>query len=265
MPTPQIQNDPIYSLPYLYKYGLTISNDATTPNTVLDISSGQCRDQNDVIDITVGSPNVENFLEPAALTINAAINGAGGLDTGALAQATMYAIYIIADSRYYQQTAAIATLASNSVPLLPFGYDSYRLIGYWSTVSNAADWTLGYYTGLYGDLQFTYAIPQATAVTAGNSTFYVNVALTNIVPPAVALGEFYCVFTPAVAGHQALLRPFAATAVGTGLTGQVATVRTSGTICTVITLDAGAPVIQYEVTASGDALAINVFGFSVSV
>jgi len=81
MATPQIQNDPIYSLPYLYISGLNISVASTT---VMAIAPGQARDSSDNIDMPVGFPNLQGNTNPAMLFqnylpplfVNGAITGA---------------------------------------------------------------------------------------------------------------------------------------------------------------------------------------------
>ena len=157
MTNPQVQNDSVIAVsPYLYKYGLVISNDATTPNTKLDISAGQCRDSANMIDMGIGSSYVvpyQGLAVSTPLVLNAGVNGANGLDTGSLAASSMYAVYIIGDSRGYNATASILSLASNSSPLLPSGYDSYRVIGYWATDASS-HFLLGYYTGNQGLMIF---------------------------------------------------------------------------------------------------------------
>src|SRR5258708_11625744 len=138
MTTPQVQNDPIYSLPWLYISGLNISVASTK---ILAIAPGQARDSNDNIDMPVGFPNLQGNTLPAIqfqgyqppLLVNCATTGANALDAGALAASTQYAIYLIGDSRGYLPVAGIATLTSNILPLVPLGYDSYRLIGFMET------------------------------------------------------------------------------------------------------------------------------------
>lgn len=270
MTNPQIQNDPIYQLPFLYINGLLISNDATTPHTVLDIAAGQCRDSNDVIDMTVGStnPNIEGGTVAAPLLLNAAVNGVNGLDTGTFAQATMYAIYLIGDSRYYQTTACIATLASNSAPLMPFGYDSYRLIGYWSTQTGSAYWSVGYMSGQNGGARiFTYDAPVATSITAGAATSYTAVALTAFVPPVNNIPvQIYYSFLPGnAAGDTLKLQGYNSTGDAQIITGQVTSVHVTG-VCTVLAqLNSAAPSINYKVTSasSSEACALNVAGFNM--
>ena len=64
MPTPQVQNDPIYSLPHLYISGLNISIASTT---ILAIAPGQARDSSDNIDMPVGFPNLQGNSVPPVL------------------------------------------------------------------------------------------------------------------------------------------------------------------------------------------------------
>lgn len=262
------QNNPIYSLPFLYKSGLIISNDTTTPNTVLDIAAGQCRDSNDVMDITLGTanPNIQGETVSTPVLLNAAVNGFNGLDTGTFAEATMYAIYAIGDSRYYNPCGVIMTLASNSSPLMPFGYDSYRLIGFWATISSAAHFLPGYYSGTGGALLFTYDAPQATTVTAGGATSYTGIALTALVPPiANTPVQIYSSFVPAAASHVLKMQGYLSTGDAVTITGQVASVAVTTTSTVLAQLNSAAPSINYKVTNGSDTAAIDVAGFQVSL
>jgi hypothetical protein len=182
MTTPQVQNDPIYTLPVLNINGLIVSNDATTPNTVLNISAGTARDSNNVMDITLGAsnPNLEGSTVAAPLSLNAAVNGANGLDTGSFAASKVYAVYVIADSRYYQPTASLLSLAT-SAPQMPHGYDSYRLIG-WAVSDSSTHFLPMFISGTGNARLFTYDAPQASDITAGNSGTYAAVNLTAIAP-----------------------------------------------------------------------------------
>jgi len=267
MPTPQVQNDPIYAISFLYKSGLVLSNDATTPNTVLDISAGQCRDSNDNIDIVLGSAPLNGGTTAAPLLLNAAVNGVNGLDTGSLAASTMYAVYMIADSRYFQPVACILTLASNTQPLMPYQYDSYRLIGYWP--SNASlHFTLGYVSGIGGVQTFTYDAPLATSVTAGAATTYTGVNLTNQVPPLNNLLLYIqSNFTANAAGDSLKLQGGASTGDAVTIVAPVAgsTAHTWTDSIVLSQLVTGAPTINYKVSSSSDAVALNIAGYTYGV
>jgi hypothetical protein len=258
-----IQNDPVINLPFLYKYGLMLSNDATTPNTVIDIGAGQCRDSNDVMDIAVGvaNANVQGNTIASPLLVSSALKGAGGLDAGTIAASTMYAVYVIADSRYYQPTAGLLSLASNATPTIPFGYDSYRLIGYWAT-NASSNFLPGYWSGSSNAMVFTYDAPQATSVTAGASATYASVVLTTLVPPVQYLPVSVAyAFTPAAASNTFNMNNFGGTGNETTITGQVAAVINSGNIQVIAALNVAAPTIQYKVSAG--TVAINVAGYSL--
>lgn len=167
------QLDPIVNQPLLYINGLLISNNATTPNTKLDVAPGQCRDSNNQMDINLG-----NYLGLSGIgtansstTINFAVNGANGLDTGTFALSSAYYIYAIADSSGKHVPAAIASL-SGTAPTLPLGYDSIRLIGW--VLSDASVHLLPFYgSGLGSQKYFQWDAPIAVTVTdSGTSSTY---------------------------------------------------------------------------------------------
>src|SRR4029077_2029954 len=68
-----------------YIAGLTLSNDASSPNTVLDIASGVATDEN-------GPATVLLFLPAFTKTTGAFVAGSGNgaLDTGSIANNTWY-------------------------------------------------------------------------------------------------------------------------------------------------------------------------------
>lgn len=271
MTTPQ--NSPVYSLPFLYKYGMILSNDATTPHTLLDVSAGQCRDSQDVIDITLGSnnPNLEGGTTSTPLILNSAINGVNGLDTGTIAVSTMYAIYAIADSTYNNQTACIITLASNVAsgagPLMPFGYDSSRVIGFWATDASGY-WLAGYYSGTQNALVFTYDAPQATSVTTGAGTSYTAVDLVTLVPPINNLPILIQSNLNANAAADTLkMQGYNSTGDAVTIIAQVAGstahIQTVSQVLAQLNATNKHPEINYKVSSSSDAVALDVAGFYI--
>jgi hypothetical protein len=153
----QSQSISVEQTPFLYITGMNISVASTT---VIAIAPGQCRDSNDNIDMVYQFPLSGNSiyaehhndgLIPAPvpqytnamsyslpLFVNSAVIGVNGLDQGVLAASSNYLVYAIADSTGKKQPAAILTLQSNAFPLMPLGYDSYRLLGFVSTNSSTA-------------------------------------------------------------------------------------------------------------------------------
>lgn len=246
------QNIQLENLPFLYINGMNVSNNATTPNTKIDVSAGQCRDSNDVMDITFS----------AAITINAGANGAvNRLDAGTFAASKVYAVYAIGDSTGKLTAGGLLSLASNSTPTMPFGYDSYRLIGY--AVSDGSTHFLpAYVAGNNNYRKFAYDAPQATAVTAGNATSYTAVALTAFVPPVenTPVSIAYA-FTPGAASRTLKMTPGNATGDAVTITGQVISVVVSGNATVFSKVTSSVPEIDYKVSNGGDAVAINVAGF----
>lgn len=177
------QLDPIVNQPNLYMNGLLLSNDATTPNTKLDVAPGICRDSANAIDINLG-----NYLGLSGIgtansstVINFGVNGANGLDTGSIAASTFYYIFAIADSSNKNVPAALAS-TSATAPVLPFGYDSIRLIGCCKT--DGSSHILAYYTsGSANTKYFQWDAPIAVTVTSsGTSASYSAMDLSTGVP-----------------------------------------------------------------------------------
>lgn len=181
-----LQSEQIVNQPFLYVNGLQISNDATTPNTKIDIAAGQCRDSSNVFDMNLGNylganPNASANV---STTIDATTNGANGLDTGSLANSTMYYIYVIGDASGYKTTAAIVSAnAPATGPVLPFGYGISRYIGSILT-DGSAHFLKTYYSG-NGTVRYAqYDAPVAVTVTAsGTSASYSAMDLSVAVPP----------------------------------------------------------------------------------
>ena len=177
------QLDPIVNQAFLYLNGLLLSNDATTPNTKLDVAAGQCRDSNNIVDINIG-----NYLglsgigtANASSTINFAVNGINGLDTGSIAASTGYYIFAISDSSEKNVPGVLASLSATA-PTLPFGYDSIRLIG-WVLTDGSSHLLKFYASGSGGGKYFQWDAPIAVTITnSGTSATYVAQDLSVGVP-----------------------------------------------------------------------------------
>ena len=134
-----------------YINGAVVSNDPTTPNTVLNVSSGIMRDSSNTYDINLG--NFNDQVNPAAIAdtttvVNASVVGLNGIDKGVIALATVYYVYAVADPVSGLPTGAIISTAVPSVvPLLPYGYSAFRHIGYAVTASATATFLKMYTAG----------------------------------------------------------------------------------------------------------------------
>lgn len=250
---------PIINEPFLYIVGFGLSNDATTPNNIMDIAAGQCRDSTDAFDINLGT----------AITINITNKGFGGLDTGTVAANKIYAIVVISDPINGNPTGAMFTLTP-SAPSLPFGYSVWRSIGYASTDSSShilkGQWT----AGGTGRRKFVYDIPQA-ALTSGSATSLTGVDLINLVPPSIAElpVNMYYIYTPAAAGHTAIIQGYNRTSSGaaTTITGQVTSVQITGNFEVIAEINASNshPEVKYVVGNGSDTLSLSVSGYSLNI
>ena len=271
MTTPQIQNDAIYALPHLYLTGLQISPASTT---LLAVSPGAARDSNNIMDMVVGLQNYAGINNPTVLVqgyqpgllINSAVNGVNGLDTGTIAASTQYAVYLIGDSRNYNNTAAVLSLTSNYPgPIMPSGYDSFRLIGFIETDSSSH---FVYATfkpqNMAGFLQY-YNSPAIAVLTGGTATSFTAIDLTtsSAVPtttlPNVIVG-LLVVFTPAAAGDVVQFRPTGSSATGNlpTIVGVTAGVAQTQYITMIAGVGSSKPEIDYLVTSGSDAVTVSV-------
>lgn len=105
--------------------GLVLANNATTPNTKIDISPGSARDKDQTVDIVLATGWVKT------VSVWAAGNGNGGLDAGSIAINTGYHVHLI----YNPTTADVDALISTSAtaPVMPTGFTKRRRIGGFTT------------------------------------------------------------------------------------------------------------------------------------
>lgn len=262
---------PIVNLPFLYINDMRVSNNTTTPNTKIDVAAGICRDQNNIYDINLGDYLGLNASGTAnsVTTINAAVSGINGIDTGSFAASKVYYVYVVADPVSGNATGCMISLAAPATgPLMPFGYSIYRHIGF-AVSDSSVHFLLFYQSGNNNARIFTYDAPQATAVTAGNATSYTAVDLSALVPtPSSALTSrnvpvnISYSFTPGAASRTLKMQPVLATGDAVTITGQVTSVIVSGIAQVLAQLASAKSEINYKVANSGDAVALNVAGFN---
>lgn len=236
--------------PFQYANGLRISNDATTPNTKLNVAAGSIRDSSDTFQLSLAS----------TVSVNAATNGLNGLDTGTFAASKLYNVFLVSDPVEGNATGAMISLSST--PLLPFGYSAYALIGAIATDSSI-HFLPGYWTaGNTGNRIFMYDAPQATSITAGAATTYTAVDLSLLVPNADNLPVWiYSDFTPGAASRQFFMQPTSGTGDAVIVTGQVTSVHVTSNSLVLAKLSSSLPKISYKVSNAGDAVAIKVAGY----
>lgn len=73
------------------------------------------------------------FALAAALTMNSAVSGAGGLDTGSIVASSIYYVYAIVHQTTFLP-ALVASLGANGPTVMPSGYGTaYKLVGKFSS------------------------------------------------------------------------------------------------------------------------------------
>lgn len=236
---------PIVNRAYLYIENMNLS---WTSGTVIVLGSGACRDSSNVNDIVLDS-NV---------SINAANNGANGLDTGSLANSTFYAVYAIDDSRGFESAAGLLS-ADLTSPLLPAGYDMYRRVGYVLTSGAGAilDFTQ---RGKSNDRWMYYANEIATDITAGQSATFAAVDASAAAPSNAKQLNLKIVLTPDAGGTRSVaLRDggSGSTAGQAFLSSAASVVATGSLVCPCG--DSGD--IDYLVSNASAAVAIDVMGY----
>lgn len=261
-----MSNVPISVYPSTYIYGLlpsVIYNDSFDTTNLFSISAGQCRDSNNVMDIVVGVPNVQNSTTPDSLFIDVAFKGINGLDQGSFGASKLYAIYVIADSSYNNVTASLFSLADNEFPLMPAGYDSYRLIGYFRT-DGSKKVMRSLVIGDANERQMVY-LDVVNPLSSGSSSTVAAVSLDNAVPPIdnvmVGLNAGY---TPDSTALSSMTLGSSLTGVNTVLNAVAGTVTQSAQTRLVCPLVDGVPTVYYQVFAS-DVLSLYVERFYFTV
>lgn len=273
MPTAQVQNETIYALPRLYTQGLQLSAATPTAATVVCVAPGAARDSTNSIDMVVGLQNYFGIDNPAqlfngyqpGLFVNSLVNGVNGLDTGAIAASTQYAVYLIGDSRNYQNTAAVLSLTSNIAPVLPQGYDSYRLIGFWATDSSKHFVYATVKPQNIAGLLTYYNSPAISVLSGGTATSFTAIDLTtNSAIPTTTLENIIVTllvtFTPAAVGDVVQFRPTGSSATGglPTITGVTAGIAQSQYIQVIAGVNTNVPSIDYKVTSGSDAVSVSV-------
>lgn len=238
---------------YLPNYcnGLGISNNATTPNTKLDVAVGNMLDSTGTFQVSLD----------AAVTINAASTGLNGIDTGTFAASKVYAVFLIADPVSLKTSGCMISL-SYTAPTMPTGYSAFALIGY-AVTDASAHFLPGFWTaGNSSSRLFMYDAPQATSITAGAATSYTAITLTTLVPTADNLPVWISsAFTPGAASRVLNLQPTGATGDAIAITGQVTSVVVTSNSLVLAKLSSSVPKVSYKVSNAGDAAAINVAGY----
>jgi len=207
-------NTQIVNKPNLYVDNLQVS---WASNTTLSGTSGAARDSTNVFDIEIA----------ATKTINGAVNGLNGLDQGTLAASTFYAVHVIGDSTLSEPGGYLLS-TSATAPTLPFGYDTFRRIG-WVKTDGSVHFLLFYQSGKGKDRRYYYDIVTDTGTTSGTTTFVAQ-SLATIVPSTSRVAIMNNGIVPNAAGNALFVRVTGSTATSAhmSLSGSVATKQNTG-------------------------------------
>jgi len=245
--------------PYKYIDGLQLTNDATSPDTIVNVAAGQARDSENVMDLVLA----------ASVDVDISINGLNGLDTGSAANNTLYYVYIIGDESGYSPTGCILSTSATG-PLMPTGttpgsYSSYRMIGCMRT-DGSADLLLGKWFGNHCERTFMYDTG-LSVLSAGASATLAAVSLANAVPAFASTSVIMSVsFTAATAADDVNLVPFDSSgAAGVQVSGVVAAKAQIAQAEVMCALDSGVPKIKYINSAASCATTLLVSGFKMSL
>lgn len=148
-------------------------------NTQANLFSGIARDSTNRYDIATN----------ATITIDITVNGANGLDVGAKALNTWYALHVIDGPG-----VAVAGLfsLSPSAPTLPAGYTVFRRIG-WARTSGSNNLRSGLNIGNGNQREYWYNNSQlnlAVLVNGSQNGGFAAVACSNFMPPTSQLAQF---------------------------------------------------------------------------
>jgi hypothetical protein len=260
---------PIVNLPFLYINGAIVST-VSAHTSQLSLSAGIMRDSSNTYDMNIGNFNGQTNSSAAAnvaTTINCAVNGFNGLDTGTLGVSKVYYIYVISDPVSGNTTGAVASLAAPSVgPLMPFGYSAYRHVGF-AVTSSGSVFLAAYMTGVNSNRNFFYDAPISVGTTATEAA-YTAIDLTKFVPLVNNLPVYLNVSFSGTANDVLHLQPGGATGdaititaqvTSQAITQQVLVLAQNTTISTVLS-----PTINYK-NSGTDTIAILVGGFNFAI
>lgn len=227
--------------------------------TTLTVAAGQAKDSTNTFDM---------FLN-TGVTINAAVNGLNGLDTGALGNNKTYYGYLIADAAGYNVTGALMSLSATAPQLpagaFPSGYSLIRMLGTWLT-DGSANLLKGYYAG-NGNFRTFFYDAAVSVLSGGTATSLTAVDLTNAVPlidnTPIVLNASY---TPNAAGDYVAFAPGGSSAANTALpplSGVVASQPQKGQIRVLSKIASSKPEVLYINSASSGSASASVYSYDL--
>jgi len=164
--------------------------------TTLTVKAGTCRSQD----------NTNNLVMSTDLVLNTAVKGIGGLDTGTMANNSLYYIYVVGSSLQAEPVGVICALANNAVypdvqtPAWPFNYDVCFRVG--AFLTNGSAQILPFTQRGNSTAPWMFYNTPIQIVTTGHGTTTTAVSLAGLIPPRATLIEVIGSITPNSAGNS---------------------------------------------------------------
>jgi hypothetical protein len=228
-----------------YIWGLNVTYVSTTQIT---ISAGAARE----------SGNVNDIILTAPLSVYTNIQGAGGIDQGAVVASTLYNLYLVGDSFKNNATTAVLSANGTAPTATPGGYDMYRLIARGIRVDGSSHILPFVRTGSGVTRIHKYNTPIAV-LSGGTSATFADVNAAAYVPGNATI-HLLGALTPNAAADKVMLRVngSSATAGNSSFSGSVASVVQTMPID--VETDASG-IFEYALTSASDAVTLSVVGF----
>lgn len=168
---------------YIKNIGLTYNS-----ASVVDIETGSCRDSTDQFNIVV----------TATLQANIAASGGGGLDTGAEAADTWYAVHVIEGP--VTSPAGLLSLSSTA-PTLPGTFNRFRHVGWVRNDGSSNFFRFSQLAmGSVRRYEWDTAQDDMRVLNAGSATAFTDVDCSSFVPPTCRLAQMNLQFRTGGAG-----------------------------------------------------------------
>lgn len=157
-----------------YIQNLNLTWDQATGHKI-DIGTGKCIDSKDSYDI----------INTSVITGDIRTTGLNGIDAGVFIADRWYYVYILADSNAVNPNGMVFSL-SQTVPVLPTGYDKYRRLGVVRSETSAGNFIVSFFQyGKYNTRTYYYdeGVPFVIITGTGNDTTATILDWSPRIPP----------------------------------------------------------------------------------
>lgn len=214
--------------------------------TTFSLAAGEARD----------STNTNDIILSEQVTINTAQTGVNGLDQGTLTNDKFYAVFVIGDSTKYQETAGLFSLSTD--PILPFGYDMFRRVG-WIRIDSSGD-IVNFIQYGKGEKRKYYLDISFEVINTGTDTAFTEIDFSTAVPAINTEAICEVAYLGSTDSDLVEFNPFGFSAapgvirINNNDTAKIASLTLP------VALDAGVPKLLYKVAAA-TSVTITVGGF----